>query len=121
MMEKFGLELVTLCPANEVLRPFEMAKGSVCLCGDFSHHAISLEIIMEMWDTHLSCGEFPAEITKLSTASRLKKTTKNWIINRKMVFALHTLMQGSTLKSSQVTIFAWERIQKKKKLPKVVK
>lgn len=27
MMEKFGLELVTLCPANGVPRPFEMAKG----------------------------------------------------------------------------------------------
>lgn len=73
MMEKFGLELVTLCPANGVLRPFEMAKGSVCLCGDLSHHAISLEIIMEMWDTHLSGGEFPAEITKLSTALTPKK------------------------------------------------
>lgn len=94
MMEKFGLELVRLRPANGVLRPFEMAKGSVCLCGDFSHHAISLEIIMEMWDKHLSGGEFPAEITKLSTASRSEKKnpTKNWIINRKTVFALHTLM-----------------------------
>lgn len=64
MTENFGLKLTTLCRLS--LANFEAAKGSVCL----SLHTVTPEIRMKVWHTCLSGGEFPAEITKLSTASR---------------------------------------------------